>query len=67
MTPDNKEDVRLEEYNNAIDKLNLAYVQMKALIESLMSENRILKIELAKQDEMEDRKFTLEWLKDDTG
>jgi len=63
MTPNNRTDVMQEEYNNAVKKFELGLIQIRALAERLMQENRTLRIsvllETADQEEL-----TLQEVKD---
>ena len=62
--PENRGDVWIEEYANALDAFNIAVDRLRVAVDNIYSENRILKVKLTEQEKREDRKFTLEWMKE---
>ena len=64
MTPKNANEMWIEEYAHALTAFNIAVDRLRIAVDNIYSENRILKVKLAKQEEGEDREFTLEWMKE---
>ena len=62
--PENRGDVWIEEYANALNAFNIAVDRLRVAVDNIYSENRILKVKLTEQEKREDRKFTLEWMKE---
>ena len=63
--PENRRDVWIEEYANALDAFNIAVDRLRVAVDNIYSENRILKVKLTEQENGEDREFTLKWMKED--
>ena len=63
--PKNANEMWIEEYAHALTAFNIAVDRLRIAVDNIYSENRILKVKLAKQEEGEDREFTLEWMKED--
>jgi len=62
--PKNANEMWIEEYAHALTAFNIAVDRLRIAVDNIYSENRILKVKLAKQEEGEDREFTLEWMKE---